>query len=161
MSKLIIGCKKCFEEIKNRKGYLVNNKGLIRIPIVVHTAYSAKDLYELFFEGYTCPFCQQEMSISSNVMEFATHFIDKKCHIVFNSNSIELINQHQKLEINLEMDIEEIKRELSLFNNDDNFLSSDETEVILNVVNDIDLSQWDLYIQSSNIAPYYKKYQYK
>jgi hypothetical protein len=161
-SQLIIGCKKCFQEIKNKKGYLLNNKGLMRIPIVVHTAYTINDLYELFFEGYTCPFCQNEFIITPKVMLFANDFIDKNYHIIFRTDSIEFINKHEKLEISLDMDIEEMKQVLSSFNYDSyNFPLPDEIEIILNAVNDIDLLQWDIYIQSKHIEPFYEKHQYK
>lgn len=147
MGRLVIGCKHCFEEIKETRGYLVNNKGLLQIPIPVHTAYTNHELYELFFENYKCPFCQNELTITPKIVEFANNFIDVKYHIVFKTNSIHIIYDSKEIEIKKDLDM----NELILLSNNEFLPPVDELKLFLDVALDVDSSKWYFYIESEHV----------
>lgn len=145
-SRLVIGCKSCLEEIKNKCGYTINNKGLLRTPILANTAYTVHELYELFFENYTCPFCEETLKITPKMMEFANDFIDRDFHIIFHEEGAEIINDKNKFFL---------KKSMDNINLED--INTEELNLILNVVGDIDLSKWTFYIESTQVNPYYVK----
>lgn len=156
MGKLIIGCKKCYEEIKNKKGFLYTKEGLVRIPFTVNTAFTIHDLYELFLEGYTCFFCEKTLIFTANMMEFANDFINENYHIIFKTEFIHIINENEEIKIHLEHDINKIlEKKIFSSNKKDLMPSIDEIKVFLSAAKDIDLNQWFFYINSNQLQPYY------
>lgn len=157
LSKLVIGCKTCFEGIKNKLGYLVNNKGIIRTPINVLTSYSEHDLNELFTENFSCQYCQTQLEITPNIMVFANTFIKQnKIHIVFEPNFLHIISEREEFKLNWQQDLiyESMKGIMPE-------LTKDETNNILKVAEDIDLHQWFFYINSDHIQQYFIREKYK
>lgn len=155
-SVLIIGCKSCYEEVKKKRGYTINSEGLLRIPVIVNTAYKIHDLYELFIQNYTCPFCNRILDFSPNIMEFTNDFINKKYHIIFNPNSIEIIS-HERIIFTPQQDFKEIENLLSS-KNPEYYPTPDEMKLILKVTDDLDTNQWFFYMQSAHVSPYFVKH---
>lgn len=159
-TKLIIGCKSCFKEIKEKRGYTITNKGLLQTPLVVNTGYTINDLYELFLQNYTCPYCQETLIITPKIMEFVNDFIDKKYHIVYSPESTEIINDQENLCIDKEKQVEDIKDYL-LGKDYEYYPTIDEMKVILNVRGDIDFSKWFFYMTSAYTQkPYFIKHHH-
>ena len=160
-SRLVIGCKSCFKKVKKKRGYTINSEGLLRTPITVHTAYTIHELYELFFEHYNCPYCDNKLHIEPEIMLFANDFIDKHYHIIFEPEHIEIINDEETI-IFKDEEIEVSESITNKLNNKDtkNYPSLDEIQTIYQAKRKVDLKKWYFYIESGTTKdPYFIKYQ--
>lgn len=155
-SQLTISCNSCFAHLKNKRGYTIDNTGLLSVSFPVSVAYTNDSLYELFAENHTCPFCRETLTFSPTMMGFANDYIDKKYHIVFEVDHIKIINDWETISINKNIALEEVPRIFDPRNNDLT-PSSEEMKEILFVSDDVDSSKWKFCIQSKYTTPYFDK----
>jgi len=157
-SHLLIGCKNCLEEVKRRKGFgIITSIGLMKLPIVIGTSYMVNDLYELFLENYTCPYCERKLVMSPKMMGFVNDYIHVEYHINFEMDKIEIKNKNGITAIDKTASVESIKVLVDNQNNEP-FPSVDEIKEFLEVADDIDSENWIFRINSGHMdMPFYHK----
>lgn len=155
-STLVIGCNKCFQEIKRKRGYLINHKGMMEIFLPVHTAYTVNDLYELFMEHYSCPYCGRTLKFTHQMMGFANDYIDKNYHIDFSKEHIEIRNNKEQILIPKNADQLTLNKLLN--GKETNIAPSiEEAKEILDTAKHIDSSIWTFRIESKSVDPFFHK----
>ena len=145
-SYFIIGCRKCLIDA------LVDGDSFIDegiLAFTTDTAYTRKEVDELFKENYTCPFCGNELVFTAKLMEFVSNFMNKKYHIRFQEPVIQIITEEH------EVTIPKYKHETidlkSLIKGKDDFLSLDEMKQIINASKEVDTSKWNITIESGYV----------
>lgn len=159
-NRLVIGCKSCFDEVKKQLGYTLNSEGLIRTPILVHTSHLVNDLYELFFENYSCSYCNEVLLFSHKLMEFCNDFIDVDYHIVFLNDCLQIITNDDTYSFSDLSAVETILNSLDI-SEKNGFPTIEDLKFFFEVAKDIDLSKWNFFIESAKIRPYHLAHQTK
>lgn len=136
VSRLIIGCRHCFTKVSDFLGYTLSPQGIWRLPFPIFTAYTKKDLYGLFVENYTCPFCDNSLALSPRMMEFILNYLEKY-DIAFDKEFIVVLKGDERIVI--ERNPEDPSKP---FYPSGNNLNLQEIEEIYSVSNEFNASDW-------------------
>lgn len=151
-SCLTIICKNCLEEVKQTLGFGISTStGLVRLPIVVGTSYTVNDLYPLFTENYTCPFCGKTFIFSPDLMGFVNDYIHAKYHINFEVDKIEIANDKGIITIDKSSNEDDLQSIVSK-QNYDSFPNMEEMQEIIHAANNIDSKNWIFKINSGFVS---------
>ena len=150
-SHVVIGCRSCLKEI------LIDEESFITerfSPFIVDTAYSVKDIDQLFLNNYTCPFCQSTLIFTPKMMSFFSNFMDKKYHVRFTEKLILIVNENEIAKVSKGLDnhsLSSISEYFIVRAVEKRFPSMDDIKELLNVSKEFDSTKWNVTIESGHI----------
>lgn len=150
-SLVVIGCRSCLKEVLIDEESFITEKSS---PFTVDTAYSFEDINQLFLNNYTCPFCQNMLIFTPKMMSFFSIFMDKKYHIRFTENIIQIINENETAKISKRLDSQSLNSISEYFiarSVEKKFPTVEEMKDILFVAKEIDSTKWNVTIESGVI----------
>lgn len=159
-SKLILGCKKCEEKLKETEGFSFAINGELQLSFPVCTEFKKADLPDLYSSFYICPFCNEKLELTPRMLNFIASFFEKMFHVEIVNEFIEISNGEVTFSIPLGKEISSVIEFLSgyglVLENADNYLpTADDILLIQEAAKEYDQQKWMLRIESGNaLEPY-------
>lgn len=154
-SKLVIGCNICEKQLKEQYGYFIGQNGDYHLMFPINTSYTKRDLGELFLQNYTCPFCNEQLEITPNMMNWIVSSMDKNFHIQVKEGFIEFSNGEFSFAIPIEIEngITSVQNYLSQFgvilqNADEYLPTENDIKLIQKTIKEYDNTKWMIRIES-------------
>lgn len=160
-SKLILGCKRCQDKLKETEGLSMSLNGEFKLLFPINTEFKQYHLTELYSNPYICPFCNKELELTPKMLKFINSFFDKIFHVEIVNGYIEISNGELSFSVPLDKEINSVKEFLSdyglIIENADNYLpTADDIRLIQTAANEYDHKEWILRIESGNaLEPYF------
>lgn len=151
-SLIIVGCKSCLVDVLIDNSVKINGEVVPGFP--VDTAYSYESIDQLFLHNYMCPFCNETLTFTPDMMEFVSNFIQAKYHISFSKSFIQITNNQENITFPKEMngkDVEVISDIIQRKSNNGEFPTVTEMKDLLRIAQSIDSSNWTFKLQSKYV----------
>lgn len=159
-SQLIIGCKKCEDELLNNKGIVYAPDGSVQRPFSTEVAYASEDLTSLFLKHFACSFCGERLEITPIMMKFVTQFFDKVFHVSFMEKAAEITNGEISFYVPYNENIISVadflsSRGVTLINAEKYLPSVEDIQLIQKVSKQFDPRHWRFRVESAKASSDY------